>query len=116
MDEYGKERNHKFMEKNYKVEGTQLIYQMPQEVDHHIAKELCKDLDRLIESQGIGELVLDFSRTEFMDSSGIGLLMGRFKLMRALGGTVYIANAGERIRKVLMLSGIHKIIPIEGEI
>ena len=47
--EYRKEREYKLMEKNYQVEGTRLIYQMPQEVDHHIAKELCKELDRLIE-------------------------------------------------------------------
>ena len=50
-----------------------------------------------------------------MSGSGIGLLMGRYKLMRAIGGDVKIVHAGERIRKILMLSGIHKIIPIEGE-
>ena len=50
-----------------------------------------------------------------MDSSGIGLLMGRYKLMRAIGGEVRITHTGERIRKILMLSGIHKIIPIEKE-
>mgnify|MGYP003297883605 CR=1 FL=1 len=60
-------------------------------------------------------VIFDFADTNFMDSSGIGLLMGRYKLMRALGGTVRIVHAGERIQKILMLSGIHKIIQIEKE-
>ena len=69
----------------YKVEGACLIYQMPAEVDHHVAKDMCRELDRLVETYRIKELVLDFSRTEFMDSSGIGVIIGRSKTMHFYG-------------------------------
>lgn len=92
-----------------------LIIKVPAEVDHCFADEVREKVDRLLQTEDIKLLEFDFQDTEFMDSSGIGLLMGRYKLMRAIGGTVKITHAGERIQKILMLSGIHKIIPIEGE-
>lgn len=102
------------MEKLVHKRGTTLHVGIPEEVDHCFTEELREFLDRKVQTENIKVLEFDFRDTEFMDSSGIGLLMGRFKLMRALGGTVHIINAGERIQKVLMLSGIHKIIPMEG--
>ena len=92
-----------------------MIVYTPKEVDHCFADTIREMVDRKLQLENIKILEFDFKNTEFMDSSGIGLLMGRYKLMRALGGTVKIVHAGERIRKILMLSGIHKIIPIEGE-
>lgn len=93
--------------------GTTLIVKIPSEVDHCFTDEVRELLDRRIETEEIHRLEFDFDHTEFMDSSGIGLLMGRYKLMRALGGETRIVHAGERIRKILTLSGIHKIIPME---
>ncbi len=95
------------------IRGTKMIVHIPKEVDHCFTDELREIADRRLQTENIRVLEFDFRETEFMDSSGIGLLMGRYKLMRALGGTVYITNAGERIRKILMLSGIHKIISVE---
>lgn len=94
--------------------GTTLTVKIPSEVDHCFADEVRELLDRRIETEEVRLLEFDFENTEFMDSSGIGLLMGRYKLMRALGGETRIIHAGERIRKILTLSGIHKIIPMEG--
>lgn len=96
--------------------GEKMIIYIPREVDHCFADEIRDVVDRKLQLENIRKLEFDFRGTEFMDSSGIGLLMGRYKLMRALGGCVTIVHAGERIQKILMLSGIHKIIPIEGEI
>ena len=93
-----------------------MIIYIPKEVDHCFADEIRDVVDRKLQLENIRQLEFDFFGTEFMDSSGIGLLMGRYKLMKALGGSVTIVHAGERIQKILMLSGIHKIIPIEGEI
>ncbi len=90
-----------------------LIVHIPKEVDHCFADAVREEIDRRLQTEDIERLEFDFGDTEFMDSSGIGLLMGRCKLMRALGGTVVITHAGERIRKILVLSGIHKIIPME---
>ena len=96
--------------------GEKMIIYIPREVDHCFADEIRDVVDRKLQLENIRQLEFDFRGTEFMDSSGIGLLMGRYKLMRALGGYVTIVHAGERIQKILMLSGIHKIIPIEGEV
>ena len=103
------------MEKIICCKGAHLKVKVPAEVDHCFADEVREMVDRLLQTEDIKLLEFDFKDTEFMDSSGIGLLMGRYKLMKAIGGKVKITHAGERIQKILMLSGIHKIIPIEGE-
>ena len=103
------------MEKLVQRKGESLKVIVPAEVDHCFADEVREEVDRRLQTEDIRVLEFDFKDTEFLDSSGIGLLMGRYKLMRAIGGEVRITHTGERIRKILMLSGIHKIIPIEKE-
>ena len=90
-----------------------LYIRVPGELDHHAAGRICQEADWMIEARDIGELIFDFSETTFCDSSGIGMLMGRYKMMHALGGTVRAVQVRERVAKVLRLSGIMKIIPIE---
>ena len=90
-----------------------LVVKIPKEVDHYFTDEVREEVDRRVQTEDIKVLEFDFEETEFMDSSGIGFLMGRYKLMKALDGEVVITHAGERIRKILMLSGVHKIIPME---
>lgn len=96
-----------------KITGKTLWIQVPQELDHHSADGICREADRLVRQRDIREIVFDFSDTDFCDSSGIGMLMGRYKVMRALGGTVRAVQVQERVQKILMLSGIMKIIPVE---
>ena len=97
------------------MEDNTLQVELPAEVDHCQTNARREEIDRILQTEDVKILEFNFAKTEFMDSSGIGLLMGRYKLMRALGGSVRIVHAGERIQKVLMLSGIHKIIQIEKE-
>lgn len=99
--------------KNYKVENRILMYQMPREVDHHVAKDLCKELDRLVESYGIIELVLDFSRTEFMDSSGIGVVIGRSKTMRFRGGSIAATGISKRVDTILRSAGLYQLLQVK---
>lgn len=103
------------MERFIQKRGETLIVHIPTEVDHCFADAAREEVDRRLQTEDIRKLEFDFRDTEFMDSSGIGLLMGRYKLMRALGGSVRITHAANRIYKILALSGIHKIIPIEKE-
>ena len=77
--------------------------------------ERCKEGDQsardmLIEHNHIKYVIFDFANTNFMDSSGIGVLMGRYKLVYLVGGEVWAVNANERIRKILKMSGVTKII------
>lgn len=85
---------------------------MPRELDHHCAEQLRKEVDLLIGAYHIRSLVFDFSGTEFMDSSGIGVLIGRSKNMGYQGGEVSAIHLNERIQKIFVVSGLHKIIKV----
>jgi len=100
------------MNELFKVSGTGLTILVPVELDHHNAEIIRTGADKIIEGQNIRSLIFDFSMTNFMDSSGIGVIMGRYKKLRFMGGVVIAIHVNERIRKILTLSGIYKIIDI----
>lgn len=83
------------------------------EIDHHSARIIRTSIDRDIEMQKPKTLILDFSGVEFMDSSGIGLIMGRYKMMRDYEGRVIIKSPKPYIKKVLYLAGINRIVKME---
>lgn len=101
--------------KSYKVEGQALIYEMPKELDHHVAQYLCQQLDMLIETHSVTELVLDFAKTEFMDSSGIGVVIGRSRIMQFRGGKVCAIHMGKRVKMLFESAGLSKIVEVRGE-
>lgn len=80
------------------------------DIDHHSAAGLRSKIDEAVERAYPEVLVLDFGGVTFMDSSGIGLVMGRWKLMRDISGRVVIENAPKAIKKVMKMSGIEKLI------
>lgn len=100
------------MECNYQLENGCLTIGVPRELDHHCASQLRAEADLLISSYAVKKLVFDFSDTEFMDSSGIGVLIGRCKNMNYSGGSVEAKNMNERIRKIFIVSGLHKLIGV----
>ena len=79
------------------------------EIDHHHAQEIREAVDFAVREQLPPIVVLDFRRVTFMDSSGIGLIMGRARLMEETGGTLEIHNPSPQIRKVLRLSGADRL-------
>ncbi len=79
------------------------------EIDHHNARMIRLEIDLAIERNSPKELVLDFSEVSFMDSSGIGLIMGRYRQMAPLGGKIIIDNTSGQIKKIMKLAGIEKI-------
>lgn len=82
------------------------------DLDHHTAKSMRNDIDKEINSKHPKKLILDFSGVTFMDSSGIGLIMGRYKLMQDTGGKVTVARPPAYIKKVLRLSGIDRLAEV----
>jgi stage II sporulation protein AA (anti-sigma F factor antagonist) len=80
------------------------------EIDHHNAAKLRNDIDEAVESAYPEFLVLDFGGVTFMDSSGIGLVMGRYKLMKNLSGKIAVENAPKTIKKVMRMAGIEKLL------
>lgn len=89
-----------------------LIACLSGELDHHTAKEVKDLIEEVIKNREIKNLIFDFSALTFMDSSGIGVIVGRYKLIKSLGGQVAISGASGNIKKLLYMSGIDKIIKV----
>ncbi len=79
------------------------------EIDHHNATFIRKNIDRVISSKKPRLLILDFSGVTFMDSSGIGLVMGRYKLMKSIGGEIRVENLSSGAYKIMRLAGIERL-------
>lgn len=103
------------MECKYVLKDGCMRITMPKEVDHHYAEQLRREADLLIGAYHIRRLVFDFTHTEFMDSSGIGVLIGRSKKMGYSGGVVEAQNLNSRVEKIFVVSGLHKLIQVTTE-
>ena len=101
------------MELQYQITKEQLIVPMPKEVDHHIAKTISREIDFIIDSWHVRKLIFDFAETDFMDSSGIGVLIGRKKTMDMHRGEICARNLGERAQKIFDKSGLTQILLVE---
>lgn len=99
----------------FQVQENCLTIFLPKEVDHHHAEKIRKEADAIIEKNHIKYVIFDFSETEFMDSSGIGAVMGRYRMIQLIGGEVWGVHANARIKKILMMSGVTKIMQIYEE-
>ena len=82
------------------------------EIDHHNAKELRDAIDNAVMTGQVRELDLDFREVSFMDSSGIGIIMGRYRKIACFGGRVYAIHADRQIQRILMVSGLNKIVEV----
>lgn len=98
------------MKTAYKVFGNTLIINLGSELDHHNASIIREKSDKHIYSGQIKNIIFDFTNTDFMDSSGIGVIMGRYKLVGGIGGKVSIVNVNSRINRIFQISGLHKVI------
>ena len=96
----------------FAVIDNYLCIKMPQEVDHHGAAGIRENADRLLLNEKVRNIVFDFEDTTFMDSSGIGIIIGRYRKISCFGGKVYAIHADERIRRILKASGMSSIIEV----
>lgn len=92
--------------------GEVLIVRLEGEFDHHYASKIKEAIDGAVMVGDVRKIVFDFSRIGFMDSSGIGAIMGRYKLMQAVGGSVSAFGVSKSLDKLISMSGIKKIISI----
>ena len=99
------------MESIYKKEEKQLIFRLEEDIDECTVQKIRRKLDNEIERYMPKEVIFDFNNVSFMDSAGIGLIIGRYKLASMLGGKVQVANMGQPVRKIFEMSGMQKIIP-----
>lgn len=99
------------MESVYNKEDKLLIFKIKQDIDECCAQKIRRRLDNEIERYMPKEVIFDFCDVSFMDSAGIGLLIGRYKLVKMLGGKIEIANINASIKKIFEMSGILRIMP-----
>ena len=97
----------------YASEDGILTLKLTGEIDHHSAVGLREEADRLIYLEHPKKLLLDLSGIDFMDSSGLGFIMGRYALVSKLGGTLALLNPNARVSRILSLSALERIIKTE---
>lgn len=93
----------------YEKMGDTVIVYMPREVDDYAAGKMTEGTDEVFSESVVRHAIFDFSRTTFMDSSGIGLITRRFRQLQVRGGTIGIIGANQRMDKILLMSGIYRI-------
>ncbi len=96
-------------------QGEILEFTLRGEIDHHSAVEIRTEMDERILSERPQKTVLDLSGIEFMDSSGLGLIMGRYALMQKLGGELTLRSPNERLVKIFELAGLGRMVRTEEE-
>ena len=83
------------------------------EIDHHSSREIREEIDERAGRAHPSRLVMDFRDVTFMDSSGIGLVMGRYALMQELSGVLVVENMPEHIKRVMKLAGLDRLANME---
>ncbi len=91
-------------------EGKNLAVLLTGELDHHSAAPLRAELDALLRDDGISRLVLDLGGVSFMDSSGLGVVLGRYKILKARGGSLHITGASKPVERILKMAGVYALL------
>lgn len=94
----------------YDIYQRCLVIRLSEELDHHNAVRIREKADRLIERNHIKHIIFDFSGAGFMDSAGIGVIMGRYRKVIFIGGKIAVASVNATVDRVFRLSGLYKII------
>ena len=94
----------------YEVQGETLKVKLPKEVDHCNSVEIRKEADKLIYSGMVRNVEFDFSNTNFMDSSGIGMIIGRHRLIKPLGGKIILSGVAGNVERIVKVSGLYKLL------
>lgn len=89
-----------------------LVMKLTGEIDHHSASNIRHTLEREYKRTGALNIALDFGRVTFMDSAGIGMILGRYKTVCAMGGNIIIYDAAEQIKRILEMAGIQNLAVI----
>ena len=94
----------------YENRKSGLVVRLTGELDHSAADRVRGELDRLIDQTGTRRLIFDLNGLEFMDSSGIGLIIGRYKRMARRGGSVAVEGIDARVDKIFRMAGLYQLV------
>jgi len=95
------------------IEDRLLVFEFNEEIDHHESDKIRKRADYEIQRLMPQKVIFDFKNVKFMDSAGIGLVIGRYKNIRCYGGDIEIINANNKLEKIFEMSGLKRFIKEE---
>ena len=98
------------MKITYIKKDKRLIFEIEEDIDECCVQKIRRRIDQRYMPK---EFIFDFSNVSFMDSAGIGLIIGRYKLINMIGGELKIANVNTQIQKIFEMSGLLRLIPVE---
>ena len=101
---------------NFTERDKHLIIALSGEIDHHATLGIRQNIDRAFARSKAVNMIFDFSRVDFMDSSGIGILIGRYRELSKQGGKVYAIGLGGEMGRIFEVSGLARIIPSFGSL
>ena len=96
----------------YVTKGDDLVVHVGGEIDHHSAVSVRTGIDQKIAAERPARVLLELSAVDFMDSSGLGLIMGRFALVKQYGGTLAVLDPSPAVVKIMKLAGMERMITI----
>lgn len=97
----------------YNEKEKVLTVEITEEIDHHIVEKIRRKIDDEIIRYMPRKVILDFSSVEFMDSAGIGMVLGRYKVIKMIGGSLELVNISPMLKKIFEMSGITRICEIK---
>lgn len=100
------------MESKFYEKDKLLVFKIADEIDDFSVQKIRRRADYEIERYMPKRVVFDFDSVTFMDSAGIGLIIGRYKFVNMLGGKLELTNLTQNVKKIFEMSGILKIIPV----
>ena len=103
------------MESEYSKKDKLLLIRITEDIDHHTTERLRRKADSEITRYMPRKVIFDFEKVSFMDSAGIGMIIGRYKTANLLGGTVEMKNVKPSVKKIFEMSGVLKLIPVVEE-
>ena len=101
------------MKITYIKKDKRLIFEIEEDIDECCVQKIRRRIDNEIQRYMPKEVIFDFSNVSFMDSAGIGLIIGRYKLINMICGELKIANVNTQIQKIFEMSGLLRLIPVE---
>lgn len=100
---------------DFEVSRNQLLVRLAGELDEHTATQFRESVEARLDEDGERDLLLDLSEVTFIDSSGLGAILGRYKRISQAERRMAVAAASPQVRRILELSGLLKIIPLAGD-
>ena len=94
----------------FEVDGQTMVIRLMEDLDHHNAVYIREMADEFLEKFPINRIIFDFSGVEFMDSSGIGVLIGRYKKVSYVGGEVCVCGVSKNVDRIFQMSGLYKLV------